>query len=184
MIKVKTQDGRDAVVYAYYSFMEYHAIHGFIQWNDAVAVITWDKKGRWSRILIDKSHDLMLEGVDLSSVTIGAHGELPERTDAVLSHAETEMGKLHEEIKALKAERLELLRKLATHSNELKKWQEGSAQFYHSRLERIATAAMQGLLSNSGIIDIHYEREINWIKEHAMSQALALIEALDKEKAE
>jgi len=171
MIKVKTRGGGFAVVYAVIPKSDY-PIRGCVDTYEDCWTITGSRfKGETSR------YDLMFDGVDLLSVTIGANGELPERSDAVLSHAESEMGKLHEEIKALKDKIESLNREKAAlvYTNK---------RLNNARLERIATAAMQGLLSNSGIIDIHYEREINWIKEHAMSQALALIEALDKEKAE
>ncbi len=83
------------------------------------------------------------------------------------------------EIKRLKDENERLKKELAVESAIAQKSVDAEERNY--RMFQAATAAMQGLLSNSGIIDIHDERGKNWIKEHSISQARALIEALDKE---
>lgn len=51
-----------------------------------------------------------------------------------------------------------------------------------SKRELFAAMAMQGLLSNSHIIQIHQKGAIDWIAEHSILQADALLNQLEKEE--
>ena len=50
------------------------------------------------------------------------------------------------------------------------------------QLAEFAKAAMQGLLSNRGIINTHSEHSSMWVSEHAVMQAKSLIAELKKQK--
>ena len=49
-----------------------------------------------------------------------------------------------------------------------------------TKREYFAGLAMQGLLSNSSIVDIHSGLEITWVAEHATRQADELLKQLEK----
>lgn len=51
-----------------------------------------------------------------------------------------------------------------------------------SKREYFAAMAMQGLLSNSHVIQIHQKSAIDWIAEHSILQADALLDQLEKEE--
>ncbi len=175
MIKVKTRNGRDAVVFAYVSAFKNYPVVGIVE-NKMVD--SWSASG--DRATGDQyGSDLMLDGVDLSSVTIGPNGELPERTDAALSHAESEMGKMHDEIKALKSALAESERAGEFWRSERDEWKRMYQKNLGNRLERIATAAMQGLQSG----DVNRDWDCEALSEFAIRHACALIEALDKEQS-
>ena len=47
-----------------------------------------------------------------------------------------------------------------------------------TKREHIAIAAMQGMLANPAMIDIHNKESIEWIAKHARGQADALLKEL------
>lgn len=51
-----------------------------------------------------------------------------------------------------------------------------------TKREYFAAMAMQGLLSNPSIIHIHQKGAIDWIAEHSILQADALLNQLEKEE--
>ncbi len=172
MVRVKTRDGRDAVIFAVAGdgIVTSFPIHGFVE---SLGFESWTKNGfavydNGSR----RPWDLMLEGVDLSSVTIGANGELPKQSDAdylALCRERVKTRELSEEIKLLRSQLNDVLELLDKERKYLERLQA-------DRLERIATAAMQGLMANSSICNSDDSNAM-----YAVSQAKALIEALDKE---